>query len=102
MAMSFTDQKPFTVTAEDLTLPWSCGKNGKYFRCHLCGYKFKDGDIARWQFTNNIPGAGGNPMVCQGCDGPPQEVIAKWAKLCAEFKELREGRMWWFLKKREE
>ncbi len=90
--MSFTDGKPFTVTAEDVHRPWNGGVNGKYFRCYLCGHKFKIGDVARWQFTNDVPGVGGNPMVCQKCDGTKEEIVTKWKQMHAE----RHGRMWWF------
>lgn len=90
--MSFTDGKPFVATEENCKAMWSCGKNGKYFRCYLCGHKFIPGDIVRWQFTNNVPGAGGNPLVCEKCDGTPEEVIEKWKKMNEEVKE----KFWWF------
>lgn len=93
--MSFTDQKPFKATAEDVQKSWSGGRNGKYFRCYLCGHKFQEGDIVRWQFTNDIPGAGGNPLVCESCDGPKEKVIEKWKAMHAE---ARSERMWWFSK----
>jgi hypothetical protein len=91
--MSFTDGKPFVVTEEDTHLAWSGGENGKYFRCNLCGYKFKAGDIARWQFTNNIEGAGGNPMVCSSCDN---NVIEKWKQMKLDVKT----KYWWFNRSR--
>lgn len=94
--MSFTDQKPFKVTAEDIKKPWSGGINGEYFRCGLCGHRFQVGDTARWQYTNNIPGAGGNPMVCERCDGTKDQVAEKWMQMHAEAK----GRMWWFCRQR--
>lgn len=90
--MSFTDGKPWTVTEEDVGRMWSGGKNGKYFRCGLCGHKFQPGDYARWQYTNDIPGAGGNPMVCEKCDGTKEEIVAKWAAMHEESN----NRMWWF------
>ena len=86
---SFTNRKPFVVTDDDITKPWSGGKDGKYFRCYLCGHKFEPGDVARWEYTNDTPGAGGNPMVCQKCDGPRDEVISKWRALHADFKNPR-------------
>lgn len=91
--MSFTDGKPFVATAEECKYSWSCGPRGLYFRCYLCGYRFKVGDVVRWQFTNNIPKAGGNPLVCANCDGP--DVIEKWVALCAEAKS---DKFWWFRK----
>lgn len=90
--MSFTDGKPFTVTADDLRMPWGGGRSGEYFRCYLCGHRFVVGDVARWQYTNDTPGAGGNPMVCQSCDGTKEQIVEKWKQMHAEQK----GRMWWF------
>lgn len=90
--MSFTDEKPFRVSQQDIHLPWSGGKGGKYFRCYLCGHKFQAGNIARWQYTNDIPGAGGNPMVCEKCDGTKEQIIAKWKQMHTEAKE----KMWYF------
>lgn len=95
--MSFTDQKPFVVTKEQLTQRWSGGKNGKYFRCCLCGYKFKEGDIARWQYTNDTK-AWGNPLVCQQCDGTKEEIVMKWGKMHEESCD----RMWWFCRSEDE
>lgn len=93
--MGFTDGKPFTVTENDIHRPWSGGANGKYFRCGLCGYKFKAGDIARWVFTNSIKGAaGGNPFTCQKCDG--SDVIDRWTELNEEWKREKNGRFWMF------
>jgi hypothetical protein len=93
---NFTNRLPFRATANDLTKPWSGGKNGVYFRCYLCGHKFKEGDIARWQYTNDTPGAGGNPMVCQACDGPRDQVIEKWRALNEEYQHPK----FWSLRRR--
>jgi hypothetical protein len=90
--VSFTDGKPFIVKKWDLHAPWSGGKHGKYFRCYLCGRKFTEGDVVRWQYTNDVPGASGNPMVCQNCDGTKEEIVAKWKAMHEEAK----GRMWYF------
>jgi hypothetical protein len=90
--MSFTDGKPFVATEEDLKRPWMGGKRGEYFRCFLCGHRFVPGDVVRWQFTNDIPGAAGNPLVCKACDGTKDEVVAKWKAMHSEVN----GRMWWF------
>ena len=87
--MSFTDGKPRIATKEDCNAPWS--GNRKNFRCYLCGYKFKVGDYWRWQFTNNIQGASGNPLVCKNCDGP--DVIEKWKAL---HEEAKSEKFWWF------
>lgn len=92
---NFTNGKPFVVTADDVTKPWSCGKGGERFRCYLCGHRFVAGDVARWQYTNDTSNAGGNPMVCVKCDGTREEVIARWITLREEFKSPK----FWALRK---
>ena len=89
---SFTDQQPFTVTRVHLRSKWGGGQPGERFRCYLCGYRFRLGDVARWQYTNDTPGAGGNPLVCHECDGTKEEIVARWKQMYAESN----GRMWWF------
>jgi hypothetical protein len=91
--MSFTDGKPTTVIEAHLRASWMGGKNGKYFRCAMCGYRFKLGDVFRFVFTNDMPKAGGNPIVCQKCDGHDEKVRADWAVKCAENSSERN---WWF------
>lgn len=41
------------VTPEQRKLPWSGGKDGKWFRCYFCGHKFIAGDEFRAIFTND-------------------------------------------------
>jgi len=79
--VSWTDGTQQVATEEHLRARSLCGKPGEYFRCCMCGYKFKLGDKWRWQFTNNVKGAGGNPIVCAKCDGP--DVVERWAKKIA-------------------
>lgn len=89
----FTNGKPRIATKEDCKAPWGGGENGKYFRCFFCGYKFKPGDYWRWQYTNDIKGAGGNPIVCEKCDDGPELTRKKWKKKCEEFYS---DKWWWF------
>jgi hypothetical protein len=95
---SFTDQKPRIATEEDCAAKWNGGKPGEFFRCGLCGYKFKPGDHWRWVYTNHLRGYGGNPMVCQVCDGANEEVIARWKELTDQWKADKEGKYWRFVK----
>lgn len=92
--MSFTDQKPFVVTEKHTKGMWGGGRNGIFFRCYLCGHKFVVGDIARWVYSNGVPGASGNPIVCAACDGPSEDVIARWKFMHEEAAT----RFWWFTK----
>lgn len=87
------DGRPWQVTEEDLRKPWYGGKNGKFFRCCMCGHKFELGDVARWQYTNSTPGASGNPLVCAKCDGP--DVVQRWASMRKEAYE----RFWYFTRR---
>ena len=91
--MSFTDCKPWIVTEEDCKRPWS--GHPRNFRCYMCGHRFKVGDTVRWQYTNDMKGAGGNPLVCAECDGTPKDVRDRWQ---ARLKEWRSDRFWWFRK----
>ena len=91
--MSFTDETEQIATEHDCKLPWMGGAKGKYFRCALCGHKFEPGDKWRFVFTNNLPGASGNPLVCETCYGSATEARAKWQAKCAEWNS---GFWWWF------
>ena len=90
---NFTDGEPRIATESDCKAPWSGGKNGKYFRCGFCGHRFEVGDYYRWQHTNDIPGASGNPLVCKNCDDVPEKVRKKWKEKCEEFNS---DKWWWF------
>jgi len=82
--------QPFVATEHDCKLRRSCGKPGEFFRCFSCGRKFVVGDTVRWVFTNDTPGARGNPFVCATCDRPREELIA-------EILRRRGESNWWFL-----
>ncbi len=94
--LNFTDGKPWIVSEADTKKAWNGGKDGAFFRCALCGHKFVAGDTARWQFTNDTPGAGGNPMVCVKCDGGKEAIVAEIRK---RREELKAPSNWWFLPK---
>lgn len=85
--MSFIDQKPHIATERDCKGSWLGGKNGKYFRCQLCGHKFVPGDIYRWIYCGDIKLT--NIIVCEKCDG--EDVKEKWLKTYRESKD----RFWW-------
>lgn len=93
--MSFTDQKPRVATEENIKAPWSGGKNGRYFRCSLCGHKFIVNDYYRFVFHQF-----GNILVCQDCD--KDDPATKWTNLHGEWDKLREGKFWHFIVKLED
>lgn len=80
--MSFTDQKQFIATEDHVHARWSGGKDGKNFRCGLCGHKFTVGDRVRWVYMNSNPESHfGNFLTCEQCDGPDiVERRIKWEK----------------------
>lgn len=88
--MSFTDQKQRIATEQECNAKWGCDEASKRFRCYLCGYKFKIDDCWRWIYDNNADGMG-NFMACVKCDGPNDDVIARWRK----HAELGERLFWW-------
>jgi hypothetical protein len=90
--MSFLNQKPIIATDEDLKKPWGGGKNGKYFRCYMCGHKFEVGDQYRFVYGENVNL--GNLLVCKHCDG--DDVLQRWADMHDELKKIKE-KYWRFL-----
>lgn len=81
VADRWTNGLPRVATEKDCATSWSGGKNGKYFRCSLCGHKFAVGDVWRWVYANDGSCPGGNFMVCQSCDGPDvKERRADWMR----------------------
>lgn len=85
---------PWIATEEHCKAHWGGGAKGEFFRCHLCGYKFKPGDKVRSQYTNDIPGASGNPLVCAECDTSPEDVIREWKKM----NKMARNKYWIFTK----
>jgi len=88
--MTFTNEKPVVATKEYCITRWMGGEGN--FRCGICGYKFKENDVFRWIYTNDLPGYNGNPLVCEKCDGP--DVIERWKKLVDEFNSSK----YWYLR----
>lgn len=76
------------ATESECQARWSCGKPGQFFRCGFCGHKFQVGDKFRCIFTNDIPGAGGNPIVCEKCNGTTAELRGRWLSKVTEFRQL--------------
>lgn len=91
--MSFTDGKPRAATAEEVAARWNGRQAGQGFRCRLCGYRFKVGDIWRFVLANYgaSPLRHGNFFTCEKCDGP--DIIERAAAQEAEAAQ----RFWWLL-----
>jgi hypothetical protein len=77
------------ATQKDVKARWSCGRPGERFRCYMCGHKFVVGDLWRAVYTNDTPGAGGNPLVCESCDSP--DIKERWI----ERSEEARTKFWW-------
>ena len=71
---SFTDQSPRTATETDCAAPWDGERDGKRFRCYLCGHRFAAGDTWRWVHATHRSVI--NFLVCGDCDGP--DVLDQW------------------------
>ena len=83
--------KPIKVTEKHLKASWGGGKNGKYFKCYFCGYKFQLDDMFRCIYSNHTK-AYGNPLVCEKCNDSNENLIEKWKKM----HEIANSTMWWF------
>lgn len=96
--MGFTDQKPRKATEDDLKAKWNGKGPGEDFRCGLCGYRFKLGDIWRWVNSGRRNFKDGdktwgvcNFMTCEDCDG--DDVLDRWV----QANEEAHRRFWWLL-----
>lgn len=70
--MSFTDRKPFVVTAGNVATFQRLKQN---YYCALCGHQFTEGDIARWIYANSTPHSPGNFFACSRCDDAPDASL---------------------------
>lgn len=87
------------VTENHLKARWSGGKPGEYFRCGFCGHKFVLNDKFRCLYTNDMPGASGNPLVCEACTtkwGTSEDLREEWAYKWSVYKKATENDFWWF------
>lgn len=89
---SFTDQKVRVATEDECRASWGGEKNGKRFRCYLCGEPIKPGDKWRWIYANGrtqeINGKTygvTNLIVRECCDGDIEDVRDRWLSLNTEF-----------------
>jgi hypothetical protein len=89
------------VVADESSLKsdWGCAgrKNGRprAFFCAFCGHDFILGDEYRMCYTNDIPGASGNPLTCRKCwdaAGGWKGLREKWQEL---WKEYDARFKWW-------
>jgi len=88
--MSFTDQKPRLVTEKMCPGNWGGYKDGRMFRCNMCGHYFKVGDTFRWVMATSRGVT--NMMVCEECDGP--DILDRWVERIKEYKDSKD-KFWW-------
>lgn len=76
------------ATTETCAARWCGYPNGEMFFCGFCGTQFKPGDKYKAVYTNNIAGAGGNPLTCEKChEGKTDEDMrSQWKQQNEEFK----------------
>lgn len=88
------DGSPYLVTEADMSKPWSGFRDGRCFRCHMCGVFFKPGDTIRLIWCNGVKEARdagvncGNVHVCAACDG-----VDIYTRL-AEHERIGNERYW--------
>ena len=83
------------ATEHDCTGPWLCGQPGEYFRCCFCGRHLVQGDLYRVLYTNDMPDAPGNPLVCQACNDTEDVLRSRWR----EMHQVAATRFWWFVRR---
>jgi len=93
---SFANQKPRVATEKDCKARWDGIPDGKSFRCYLCGYKFKVGDVWRWIWGKGSYMQDGkkcgvtNLTVCESCDQSDKNGLGpmeRWIKLHEEYSK---------------
>lgn len=70
---------------------------GDGFFCAFCGHGFQEGDEYRAIYTNDIPGASGNPLCCRACfeaSGGSSGLRERWRAL---WEEYRTRFKWWWV-----
>lgn len=82
---------PFIVTDAHMAMHWSGAKDGRWFRCHLCGHWFSIGDRVRAVYSN-FEGSPfhGNPLVCETPCGAVGD-----AEVLAELGRRLRAIPWW-------
>lgn len=75
------------MTQEHLKAPWaSIGKRA--FFCAFCQKDLEMGDEFRMIFTNDLKGAGGNPLACGKCvtEHGVEGLRERWQAMWQEYK----------------
>lgn len=99
--------EPLIATADHLAARW--GGDPANFRCGFCGQRILAGERWCFVYTNDLVGAGGNPLACQVCidaanfrvtdqtgTGTLRDVLrSTWASRCAEWREFTRDPRWW-------
>lgn len=97
--MSFTNGKPFFVNAVEMSYAWSGARDGRNFRCQVCGRFFGVGDYAIFVYANGSgsPAKCGNFLACSTADGPVHGTKAEMLTAIADAEKLIDERYWWAL-----
>lgn len=97
--MSFTDGKPFPVTEQEMGYSWSGARDGRNFRCHLCGKFFIVGDFAIFVYANGAesPVRCGNFLACSTVDGPVHGTKPEMLDMAAAGERKVRELYWWAL-----
>jgi hypothetical protein len=105
----WTIGKPLIATEEHVSLPWSGSSDN--FRCGFCGHRIIVGERWCFVFTNDLVGAGGNPLACGTCIDHAttiaefagealREILRdKWVHQCEEWRTFMQSEKWWKFQK---
>lgn len=101
----WTNGEPLIATAEHLATRWSGDPTN--FRCGFCGCQILLGERWCFVYTNDLVGAGGNPLACGTCidlatsiagfNGESlREVLRdRWVHQCEEWRAFTQSSRWW-------
>ncbi len=96
--MNFLNGERNIADIKTISARWMGGKKGEFFRCGFCGHKFKEDDGWRMIYTNNIPKAGGNPLICDNCFIDKEGARQKWKEKCERFEVIIKKEFWMFFR----
>ncbi len=79
---------------------WAGLPNGALFYCAFCGDQFTPGHNYKAIYTNDLKGAGGNPLCCGTCyahnGGTDEKMRELWKARSKEWDDGYRGKWRWF------
>jgi predicted RNA-binding Zn-ribbon protein involved in translation (DUF1610 family) len=88
--MNILDGQRHVAEEETCKLPWMGEKNGKLFKCGMCGHKFQPGEGFRFQMMKKH----GNILVCDECD--TSDIKRDWEEMGIRWEQIQK-KYWIFI-----